>query len=199
MFLNLLFKSLKTDNNLERVKSFIRRFIQVLVSGGAGGTEFVVGGLYLLGKVSAVHIHRSHLFILSRFSALFRLCMRSCKPRQSHQKQKITIPENEIPSFHMHRLPPYMNLCVVFDRSLSTAEPVILSSHFFIITIRPFPFIHASCLRHSLLHRAQTSRSTRSPIFSIGSYTRTPKSRNQKARARCNPLQVQLMVLVSSA
>lgn len=52
MYLNLLFKSLKRDNDIGRVKSFVRRFIQVLVSGGAGGTEFVVGGLYLLGEVS---------------------------------------------------------------------------------------------------------------------------------------------------
>lgn len=56
MYLNLLFKSLKTDTNLERVKSIVRRFIQVLVGGGAGGTEFVVGGLYLLGEVSAVFV-----------------------------------------------------------------------------------------------------------------------------------------------
>ncbi|KAL4071905.1 CBF/Mak21 family-domain-containing protein [Scleroderma yunnanense] len=51
MYLNLLFRSLKADNNMERVKSFIRRFVQVLVSGGAGGNEFVVGGLYLLGEI----------------------------------------------------------------------------------------------------------------------------------------------------
>ncbi|KIJ67296.1 hypothetical protein HYDPIDRAFT_25763 [Hydnomerulius pinastri MD-312] len=50
MYLNLLFKSLKADDNSERVKNIVRRFIQVLVSGGAGGTEFVVGGLYLLGE-----------------------------------------------------------------------------------------------------------------------------------------------------
>lgn len=52
MYLNLVFKSLKVDDNPERVKSFVRRFVQVLVSGCAGGTEFVVGGLYLLGEVS---------------------------------------------------------------------------------------------------------------------------------------------------
>ncbi|KAH7886731.1 ribosome biogenesis protein [Phlebopus sp. FC_14] len=51
MYLNLLFKSLRADNNKERVKSFVRRFIQLLVSGSAGGAEFVVGGLYLLGEV----------------------------------------------------------------------------------------------------------------------------------------------------
>ncbi|KAG9312645.1 CBF/Mak21 family-domain-containing protein [Chiua virens] len=51
MYLNLLFKSLKTDSDIGRVASFVRRFIQMLVSGGAGGTEFVVGGLYLLGEV----------------------------------------------------------------------------------------------------------------------------------------------------
>ncbi|OAX41808.1 CBF-domain-containing protein [Rhizopogon vinicolor AM-OR11-026] len=51
MYLNLLFKSLKVDDNSERMKSFVRRFVQVLASGGAGGTEFVVGGLYLLGEL----------------------------------------------------------------------------------------------------------------------------------------------------
>ena len=54
MYLNLLFKSLKTDENIGRVKSFVRRFIQVLVSGGAGGAEFMVGGLYLLGEVGVI-------------------------------------------------------------------------------------------------------------------------------------------------
>ncbi|KAG1824519.1 CBF/Mak21 family-domain-containing protein [Suillus subaureus] len=44
MYLNLLFKSLKADDNPERVKSFVRR-------GSAGGTEFIVGGLYLLGEL----------------------------------------------------------------------------------------------------------------------------------------------------
>jgi hypothetical protein len=51
MYLNLLFKSLKTDKDKERVKAVVRRFVQVLSSGGSGGTEFVAGGLYLLGEV----------------------------------------------------------------------------------------------------------------------------------------------------
>jgi ribosome biogenesis protein MAK21 len=51
MYLNLLFKSLKSDEDNERVKAFVRRFVQVLVSGGSGATEFVAGGLYLLGEV----------------------------------------------------------------------------------------------------------------------------------------------------
>jgi ribosome biogenesis protein MAK21 len=54
MYLNLLFKSLKADDNNERVKAFVRRFVQVLGSGGGGGTEFIAGGLYLLGEVCAV-------------------------------------------------------------------------------------------------------------------------------------------------
>lgn len=54
MYLNLLFKSLKADGNNERVKAFVRRFVQVLGSGGGGGTEFIAGGLYLLGEVCAV-------------------------------------------------------------------------------------------------------------------------------------------------
>ena len=54
MYLNLLFKALKADTNVDRVKAFVRRFIQVLVVGvsGTGGVEFVAGGLYLLGEVS---------------------------------------------------------------------------------------------------------------------------------------------------
>jgi ribosome biogenesis protein MAK21 len=64
MYLNLLFKSLKVDKNEERVKSFVRRFIQVLANGGGGGgAEFTVGGLYLLGEVSSTF----HLFTQGRF------------------------------------------------------------------------------------------------------------------------------------
>ncbi|KAF8634313.1 hypothetical protein AX15_000974, partial [Amanita polypyramis BW_CC] len=52
MYLNLLFKSIKADaGNVDRVMALVRRFIQVLVSGGSGATEFVVGGLYLLGEL----------------------------------------------------------------------------------------------------------------------------------------------------
>ncbi|KAG7085891.1 hypothetical protein E1B28_003425 [Marasmius oreades] len=55
MYLNLLFKSIKadagnTDNN-GRIKAFVRRFVQLLVTGGNGATEFVAGGLYLLGEL----------------------------------------------------------------------------------------------------------------------------------------------------
>ncbi|KAI0683975.1 CBF/Mak21 family-domain-containing protein [Cytidiella melzeri] len=53
MYLNLVFKALKTDQNIERVKAFIRRFIQTLVFGvgGSAGVEFITGGLYLLGEL----------------------------------------------------------------------------------------------------------------------------------------------------
>ncbi|KZT67570.1 CBF-domain-containing protein [Daedalea quercina L-15889] len=53
MYLNLLFKALKSDPNIERVKAFVRRFVQVLAAGigGSGGAEFVAGGLYLLGEL----------------------------------------------------------------------------------------------------------------------------------------------------
>ena len=51
MYLNLLFKCIKSDNNLERAKAFVRRFIQILASGGGGGAEFTAGGLHLLGEV----------------------------------------------------------------------------------------------------------------------------------------------------
>lgn len=71
MYLNLLFKGLKADKNIERVKAFVRRFIQVLVVGvgGAGGVEFVTGGLYLLGEV------RTH--ILSPFRPTLNTCFSS--------------------------------------------------------------------------------------------------------------------------
>lgn len=67
MYLNLLFKSLKVDPNLERVKAFVRRFIQILVvgAGGAGGTEFVAGGLYLLGEVSRSYSTLMVILIMS--------------------------------------------------------------------------------------------------------------------------------------
>jgi hypothetical protein len=126
MYLNLLFKSLKTDSNTERVKSFVRRFIQMLVSGGAGGTEFVVGGLYLLGEVSVTCIQPRWLmmtFTLPRFSALFRVCARSCKECQLPRKQKIMIPENETPSLHMHRLHRCTNSCVAFYGSPQLLTP----------------------------------------------------------------------------
>ena len=51
LFLNLLFKSLKADSSQARVMAFVKRFCQVLVS-GFGGSEFVAGGLWLLGEVS---------------------------------------------------------------------------------------------------------------------------------------------------
>lgn len=50
LFLNLLFKSLKADSDQARVMAFVKRFCQVLV-GGFGGSEFVAGGLWLLGEV----------------------------------------------------------------------------------------------------------------------------------------------------
>lgn len=57
MYLNLLFKCIKSDKNLERAKAFVRRFIQVLASGGGGGAEFAAGGLHLLGEVSLLAVH----------------------------------------------------------------------------------------------------------------------------------------------
>lgn len=50
LFLNLLFKSLKADPDQARVMAFVKRFCQVLVS-GLGGSEFVAGGLWLLGEL----------------------------------------------------------------------------------------------------------------------------------------------------
>lgn len=50
LFLNLLFKSLKADEEKARVMAFVKRFCQLLAS-GSGGSEFVAGGLWLLGEV----------------------------------------------------------------------------------------------------------------------------------------------------
>lgn len=54
MYLNLLFKAIKADVGKvegERVKALVRRFVQILVSGGNGATEFTAGGLFLLGEL----------------------------------------------------------------------------------------------------------------------------------------------------
>ncbi|KAF9476112.1 CBF-domain-containing protein [Pholiota conissans] len=56
MYLNLFFKSVKADagrgdEGRERVKALVRRFVQLLVSAGSGATEFVAGGLFLLGEL----------------------------------------------------------------------------------------------------------------------------------------------------
>ncbi|KAF8646008.1 hypothetical protein AX16_007434 [Volvariella volvacea WC 439] len=54
MYLNLLFKSIKADfgnAGNERIRALVRRFVQVLVSGGGGATEFITGGLFLLGEL----------------------------------------------------------------------------------------------------------------------------------------------------
>ncbi|KAL1719897.1 CBF/Mak21 family-domain-containing protein [Schizophyllum commune] len=51
MYLNLLFKSLKADSSAERVKAMVKRLVQLLAAGGNGATEFVAGGLYLLGQL----------------------------------------------------------------------------------------------------------------------------------------------------
>ncbi len=64
MYLNLFFKSVKADpasleesGSNDRAKALIRRFTQVLVSGGGGATEFVAGGLYLLGEVCSTSFY----------------------------------------------------------------------------------------------------------------------------------------------
>lgn len=51
MYLNLLLKSLKMDTDIERVKAFVRRFVQYLAGGGSGAVEFIAGGLFLIGEV----------------------------------------------------------------------------------------------------------------------------------------------------
>ncbi|TXT12976.1 hypothetical protein VHUM_01377 [Vanrija humicola] len=48
MYLNLLFKSLKVDNSLPRVMSFVKRLLQML---GLHQPPFICGALYLLGEL----------------------------------------------------------------------------------------------------------------------------------------------------
>ena len=53
MYLNVFFKYVKADACVcggERVKALIRRFVQVLISGDEGATEFVAGGFVLGGQ-----------------------------------------------------------------------------------------------------------------------------------------------------
>lgn len=38
------------------MKAVVRRFVQVLVSGGGGATEFIAGGLFLLGEVITIFL-----------------------------------------------------------------------------------------------------------------------------------------------
>lgn len=54
MYLNLLFKSLKLDNDLQRVKAFVKRFLQALLSGPGYEPSFICGGLFLLGELFTV-------------------------------------------------------------------------------------------------------------------------------------------------
>ena len=54
MYLNLLLKSLKMDTKPERVKAFVRRFVQLLVAAGSGGIEFVAGGFALLVRLAVI-------------------------------------------------------------------------------------------------------------------------------------------------
>jgi ribosome biogenesis protein MAK21 len=50
LFLNLLFKSIKADPEKARAMAFAKRFCQILAI-GSGGSEFIAGGLWLLGEV----------------------------------------------------------------------------------------------------------------------------------------------------
>lgn len=53
MYLNLLFKALKADDNHARVAAFVKRFLQAL---GMHEPGFICGALFLLGEVRAAAI-----------------------------------------------------------------------------------------------------------------------------------------------
>ena len=55
------------------MKALIRRFLQVLVSGGGGAPEFIAGGLYLLGEVGVVIFFFPCFRVLLWFSSLLSI------------------------------------------------------------------------------------------------------------------------------
>lgn len=77
MYLNLLFKAAKIDQNLDRVKAFVRRFIQILAAGvgGSGGPEFIAGGLYLLGEVGC---SASYIFLRTQLTPRNSIVIQYC-------------------------------------------------------------------------------------------------------------------------
>jgi ribosome biogenesis protein MAK21 len=50
MYLNLLFRALKADKEINRVMAFVKRLCQMF---GSAGVPFLSGALYLLGEVGA--------------------------------------------------------------------------------------------------------------------------------------------------
>ena len=55
MYLNLLFRALKTDSSVSRVMAFVKRLLQML---GLHQPPFVCGALYLLGEVNSAPMIR---------------------------------------------------------------------------------------------------------------------------------------------
>lgn len=109
MYLNLLFKALKADTNVDRVKAFVRRFIQILVVGisSTGGVEFVAGGLYLLGEVSAtlvpLDIWLTEVYSFSALCLAFELCsayLRLRSPRRRMTLKSATLNMRTRPRRH---------------------------------------------------------------------------------------------------
>ena len=98
-------KSVKADAG-ERIKVLIRQFVQVLVSGGGGAAEFLAGGLFLLGGVSAFYRYRnSHLFVFP-FPQLFSSIpgLRAMINSPTKAEGELYDARKRIPSRHMPRL-----------------------------------------------------------------------------------------------
>ena len=70
MFLNLLFKSVKSDPEVNRVKAFLKRIIQVC---SAHAPSFICGCLFLISEVS---IHLLTLFVI-----FLKLCFSKSIPK----------------------------------------------------------------------------------------------------------------------
>lgn len=91
MYLNLLFKSLKLDKNTARVKAFVKRFLQALLTGPGFEPSFICGGLFLLGEVgkrfSITHILTCCASYLTSPLVCVRRFPRLQVPRQRHTIQ----------------------------------------------------------------------------------------------------------------
>jgi len=187
MYLNLLFKCIKSDGNLERAKAFVRRFIQILASGGGGGTEFTAGGLHLLGEVSLwCTVHPCLTGFIPPFSnsflAPFPACVRCSELRRNGNlvqktrgvtRNECTILGNGNPSSPMLRV-RHCGSCFLFSR----------------ITTPPSRCMQGSCYYPNPSRPRQTWPSTPSHTSSTVSCTRTRKSRvrNRRDLARCSLL-----------
>ena len=200
MYLNLLFKCIKSDKNPERAKAFVRRFIQILASGGGGGAEFAAGGLHLLGEVSlspALPIRCPQRFILPSTesflapSPVYVRCSGLKRGRNlGRNLQRVRETTRKACTIQGNGNPNSPTLQVLRYGSFSL---------FFRITTQLSPYTRGNYCYPNLSRQHQIWRSTPSRTSSIGSCIRTRRSRarNGKGPAQCSPpLEMRLAVEV---